>query len=133
MNVTVDTVAPAAPTIASFSTDSGMAGDGITNDTTLTLTGTAEANSTVKVFDGATLLGSATANGSGALDLYDGGADERCAQPDGDGERCGRQYECGLGGADRDDRHHGTGGAEHRLVHDRQRYGRAMASPMTIR
>ena len=52
--------------IASFSTDSGTAGDGITNDNTLTLTGTAEANSTVKVYDGATLLGSATANGSGA-------------------------------------------------------------------
>ena len=41
-------------------------GDGITNDNTLTLTGTAEANSTVKVYDGATLLGSATANGTGA-------------------------------------------------------------------
>ena len=54
------------PTIASFSTDSGTVGDGITNDNTLTLTGTAEANATVKVFDGATLLGSATANGSGA-------------------------------------------------------------------
>ena len=43
-----------------------MVGDGITNDNTLTLTGTAEANSTVKVYDGATLLGTATANGSGA-------------------------------------------------------------------
>ena len=43
-----------------------MAGDHITNDNTLTLTGTAEAGSTVKVYDGATLLGSATANGSGA-------------------------------------------------------------------
>ena len=41
-------------------------GDGITNDNTLTLTGTAEANATVKVYDGATLLGSATANGAGA-------------------------------------------------------------------
>ena len=41
-------------------------GDRITNDNTLTLTGTAEANSTVKVYDGATLLGSATADGSGA-------------------------------------------------------------------
>ena len=41
-------------------------GDGITNDNTLTLTGTAEANSTVNVYDGATLLGSAVANGSGA-------------------------------------------------------------------
>ena len=60
------TPAPVAPTITSFSPDSGMVGDGITNDNTLTLTGTAEANSTVKVYDGATLLGSATANGSGA-------------------------------------------------------------------
>src|SRR5207344_2329045 len=66
MTVTVDTVAPVAPSITSFTTDSGTVGDGITNDATLTLTGTAEANSTVKVFDGATLLGSAVANGSGA-------------------------------------------------------------------
>ena len=66
MSVTIDTAAPAAPTIASFSTDSGTVGDGITNDNTLTLSGTAEANATVKVFDGATLLGSAVANGSGA-------------------------------------------------------------------
>ena len=66
LSVTVDTVAPVAPTIASFSPDSGVVGDGITNDNTLTLTGTAEANSTVKVYDGATLLGTATANGSGA-------------------------------------------------------------------
>ena len=66
LSVTIDTTAPVAPTIASFSTDSGTVGDGITNDNTLTLTGTAEANATVKVFDGATLLGSAVANGSGA-------------------------------------------------------------------
>ena len=64
--MTIDTTAPVAPSIASFSTDSGTVGDGITNDNTLTLTGTAEANATVKVFDGATLLGSAVANGSGA-------------------------------------------------------------------
>ena len=64
--VTIDTTAPVAPTISSFSTDSGVVGDGITNDNTLTLTGTAEANSTVKVYDGATLLGSVTANGTGA-------------------------------------------------------------------
>src|SRR5262249_9097255 len=36
------------------------------NDNTLTLTGAAEANSTVKVYDGTTLLGSVTANSSGA-------------------------------------------------------------------
>ena len=62
----IDTTAPVAPSIASFSTDTGTVGDGITSDNTLTLTGTAEANATVKVYDGATLLGSATANGSGA-------------------------------------------------------------------
>jgi hypothetical protein len=57
---------PSAPTIASFSTDSGVVGDHITNDNTLTLTGAAAANSTVKVFDGTTQIGTATANGSGA-------------------------------------------------------------------
>src|SRR5262249_25646836 len=66
LNVTIDTVAPVNPTIASYSTDSNVAGDGVTNDNTLTLTGTAEANATVKVFDGANLLGSVTANGGGA-------------------------------------------------------------------
>ena len=64
--ITVDTVAPVAPTITSFSTDSGVVGDGITNDNALTLAGTAEAGSTVKVYDGATLLGSALASGTGA-------------------------------------------------------------------
>ena len=66
MSVTVDTVAPSAPAISSFSNDTGTVGDGVTSDNTLALTGTAAANSTVKVYDGATLLGSATANGSGA-------------------------------------------------------------------
>ena len=50
LGVTVDTHAPIAPTITSFSPDSGVVGDGITNATRLTLTGTAEANSTVKVY-----------------------------------------------------------------------------------
>ena len=49
--------ASGVPVIASFSPDSGTVGDGITNANTLTLTGTADANSTVKVYDGATLLG----------------------------------------------------------------------------
>ena len=65
LSVTIDTAAPVVPSIASYSTDSGTVGDGITNDNTLTLTGSAEANATVKVYDGATLLGSATADGSG--------------------------------------------------------------------
>jgi hypothetical protein len=57
---------PSAPKIVSFSQDSGVVGDHITNDNTLTLSGTAAANSTVAVFDGTTKLGTATANGSGA-------------------------------------------------------------------
>jgi hypothetical protein len=66
LSVTVDMVAPAQPVIASFSPDTGTIGDGIMSDHTLILTGTAEANRTVKVYDGATLLGTAAAKGTGA-------------------------------------------------------------------
>jgi hypothetical protein len=52
LSVSVDTVAPNAPTVSSFSSDTGTVGDGITSDNTLTLTGTAEANSSVAVYDG---------------------------------------------------------------------------------
>jgi len=62
----IDSAGPAVPVIAAFSTDSGVIGDHITNDNTLTLTGTAEAHSTVTVFDGTKVLGTATANGNGA-------------------------------------------------------------------
>ena len=54
------------PSITSFSPDSGQVGDGITNATQLTLTGTGEANSTVQVYDGAALLGAVSVNASGA-------------------------------------------------------------------
>lgn len=60
------TTAPAAPKIASFSTDTGLVGDHITSDKTLTLAGTAAANSTVKVFDGTAQLGTVTADANGA-------------------------------------------------------------------
>ena len=56
----------AAPVISAITPDSASVGDGITNANALTLSGTAQANATVKVYDGATLLGSAVANGSGA-------------------------------------------------------------------
>ena len=56
---------PAARVIASFATDSGVIGDGVTNDTTLTLTGTAPANNTVNVYDGKQ-IGTAAVNASGA-------------------------------------------------------------------
>src|SRR4029077_19814163 len=65
LSVTIDAAAPVVPSITAYSTDSGTVGDGITNDNPLTLTGSAEANATVKVYDGVTLLGSATANGAG--------------------------------------------------------------------
>ena len=65
-SVTVDTVKPGAPTITSFSSDTGTVGDRVTSDHTLTLTGTAAANSSIKVYDGETLLGTVPANGSGA-------------------------------------------------------------------
>src|SRR5262249_45417664 len=55
-----------APIIASFSPDSGTGGDGITNATTLTLSGSAAANSMVTVFDGQTPIGTAPVNASGA-------------------------------------------------------------------
>ncbi len=64
-NVIVDTVAPVTPTISLQSVDSGVAGDGITNVNVISLTGTAEINSTIKIYDGATLVGSATADGQG--------------------------------------------------------------------
>lgn len=54
-----------APTIDSFSDDSGTAGDGITNDNTITLKGKAAANSTVKVFDGTKQIGTVSATKDG--------------------------------------------------------------------
>lgn len=55
-----------APVIKSISPDTLTVGDRITSDNELTVAGTAGANSTVNVFDGTTLLGTTTANSSGA-------------------------------------------------------------------
>src|SRR6185369_8615283 len=62
--VTIDTINPDAPVIVSAAEDSAAA-DGITNDATQTLTITAEAGTTVQVYDGATLLGTATEGTAG--------------------------------------------------------------------
>ena len=68
LQVEIDTTAPDAPAALDLdaASDSGTADDDhLTNDTTPTIHGTAEANSTVELFDGATPLGNATADGSG--------------------------------------------------------------------
>ncbi|MBU2393785.1 MAG: tandem-95 repeat protein [Gammaproteobacteria bacterium] len=71
-NYTIDTEAPNAPSVPDLAagSDSGSSStDNSTNLTTPTFTGTAEANSTVEVFAGATSLGSVVANGSGIWSL----------------------------------------------------------------
>ena len=118
----IDTTAPMAPSITSFSTDSGVVGDHITNDNTLTLSGTAEANSTVKVYDGATLLGSAVANGSGAWTTPPAALTNGAPQPDGYRHRCSRQYRCWRRWHSRHHRHHGAGGAGHYFIYARHRH-----------
>jgi hypothetical protein len=71
-SITSDRSAPAAPVITGLTTgsDSGAPGDGITNNSRPTIVGTAEANSTIKVFgdvgSGPILLGTTTADASGS-------------------------------------------------------------------
>lgn len=63
--LTVDTVRPLAPSIG-FTGGTHIGDFEVTTDKTPTFTGSAEANATVYVYAGNTLLGSTTANGSGA-------------------------------------------------------------------
>ncbi|KNC17650.1 hypothetical protein AC790_01395 [Pantoea sp. RIT-PI-b] len=67
VTVTVDTQPPAAAGNVQFSNDDGtpIAAGGTTNDTTPTLSGTAEPGSTVTVSDGTTELGTATTGSDG--------------------------------------------------------------------
>jgi serralysin len=65
-DVTVDKVAPSAPVISGFSPDTDTIGDHHTKATVITLTGTAEANSSVKIYDGSLLLGSAQTSATGS-------------------------------------------------------------------
>ncbi|QGY30450.1 Ig-like domain-containing protein [Pantoea cypripedii] len=64
---TVDTHAPAAATLVVTNdvTSTVVPNGGSTNDSTPTLSGTAEANSVVTIYDGTTVLGSATASAGG--------------------------------------------------------------------
>ncbi|UST72285.1 Ig-like domain-containing protein [Pseudomonas siliginis] len=82
-NITVDNVPPNAPIITTAVDNVGavtgnVANNGTTDDTRPELKGTAEASSTVRIYDGATLLGQTTADASGnwsftpATDLANG-------------------------------------------------------------
>lgn len=72
LSVTIDTTPPSAPSIIGFSEDTGTTGDGLTTDEDLTLTGTAEANATIEVFDDTESLGTVVADGSGDWSLATG-------------------------------------------------------------
>ncbi|EKU32073.1 BapA/Bap/LapF family large adhesin, partial [Citrobacter sp. L17] len=68
---TVDTQAPAAPVITQVTDDVGPLTGNLnngqaTNDARPTLSGTAEANSTVKIYDNGTLIDTVSADGGGA-------------------------------------------------------------------
>ncbi|KOF01761.1 hypothetical protein OB69_15550 [Roseivirga seohaensis subsp. aquiponti] len=66
LRVVNDETAPSAPLVASISTDAGSSNtDGVTNDQTLEISGTAEANASVEVFIGGSSIGNTTADGSG--------------------------------------------------------------------
>ena len=60
VNVKVDTHAPSVPTLTSYSSSTQL------------LSGTAEANSVIKIYDGGTLLGTSAANASGAWSFLTG-------------------------------------------------------------
>jgi hypothetical protein len=70
VTVKLDKTAPGAPTglTLTTATDSGSSNsDGITSNTAPTFTGSAEANSTISLFNGATQVGTGTTNGSGTF------------------------------------------------------------------
>lgn len=66
--VTIDVTAPSAPVFGGITTDTGaLSNDQVTSDTTLQISGTAEAGATVTVtLVGTGTVGSATANGGGS-------------------------------------------------------------------
>ncbi|MDT7520759.1 Ig-like domain-containing protein [Rhodoferax sp. TBRC 17660] len=73
---TLDNTAPAAPTLVlDAASDTGSSNsDRITNDATPTISGTAEAGSSVKLYDGSTQVGSATTGGDGKWSITPGSA-----------------------------------------------------------
>ncbi|MCX7371881.1 MAG: Ig-like domain-containing protein [Alphaproteobacteria bacterium] len=75
ISVTIDTVAPPAPSITAITTDTNTAADFITSDRTLVFSGTAEAGSTITLSrTGLGVVGTGTTNGMGVwtVDLTGG-------------------------------------------------------------
>ncbi len=72
LDITVDTTPAMTPAFTGFSIDSGTVGDFVTNDTTLTLTGTADAGASLTIKEGAVLRGTATADGLGVWSVTTG-------------------------------------------------------------
>ena len=130
LSVTIDTVGT-PPVVVGITTDSGSSStDGITNDTTLTVSGTAEANAAVKVFDGATLLSTVTASAAGTWSYVDSRTlDEwQRSQLHRHRDRCRREHERRLEHLRGHDRYHSAGRAlgprpdrrhRHRIVEHR--------------
>ncbi|WP_247871932.1 Ig-like domain-containing protein, partial [Azospirillum sp. TSO35-2] len=74
LTITIDASVPdtpSTPTLAAAS-DSGVAGDGITRVTTPTLSGTAQANGVVTLYDGSTAVGTVTADAAGLWSVVTG-------------------------------------------------------------
>lgn len=67
LTITIDTAEPNAPTITSVSNDTGLSSsDGITNDSTIIINGTAEANSDIAIVINNSMLPAVTTDASGS-------------------------------------------------------------------
>ena len=113
-HVTIDTSAPAAPAITSVTDDvlpvtGTVADNGFSNDATLTIAGTAEAGSTVTLYDtdGTTVLGTGVATGGATRSRRRRWAGQPYAHRQGNGY--GRQPGRGLDRVPRHHRHLGAG------------------------
>ena len=123
-HVTIDTTAPGAPSITTVTDDvspvtGAVADNGGSNDTTLTIAGTAEAGSTVTIYDtdGTTVLGTGTATG-GSFSITTSALSPVTHTLTAKATDAAGNQGAALDGVPRHHRHHGAGCAEH---HDRSR------------
>ena len=122
LSVAIDTTAPVAPAIAAFSDDSGVVGDHITNDNTPTINGTAEANSTIKIYDGAMLLGSTTVDGTGVWSFTTTALADGSHSLSANATDVCRQYGYGVGRTQRDRRHDRSDSTQHCILYPGHRH-----------